>query len=92
MVLNNTIQNTCVMITAVNGSYHNLLTIYLLCITTQYVIIYYIVYIKTLISQWLWQEIQKELDTFVNYLNQEYKLNLEDQKVVELNGWKTVNM
>jgi hypothetical protein len=36
-------------------------------------------------------DLQKELDTFVNYLNQEYKLNLADQKVVELNDWKTVN-
>ena len=35
--------------------------------------------------------LQKELDTFVNYLNQEYKLNLADQKVVELNDWKTSN-
>ena len=35
--------------------------------------------------------LQKELDTFVNYLNQEYKLNLVDQKVVELNDWKTSN-
>jgi hypothetical protein len=36
-------------------------------------------------------DLQKELDTFVNYLNQKYKLNLADQKVVELNDWKTVN-
>jgi len=36
-------------------------------------------------------DLQKELDTFVNYLNQEYKLNLADQKVVELNDWKTSN-
>lgn len=36
-------------------------------------------------------DLQKELDTFVNYLNQEYKLNLANQKVVELNNWKTVN-
>jgi hypothetical protein len=36
-------------------------------------------------------DLQKELDTFVNYLNQEYKLNLADQKVVESNGWKTSN-
>ena len=36
-------------------------------------------------------DLQKELDTFVNYLNQEYKLNLAYQKVVELNGWKTSN-
>jgi hypothetical protein len=36
-------------------------------------------------------DLQKELDTFVNYLNQEYKLNLTEQKVVELNDWKTTN-
>jgi len=36
-------------------------------------------------------DLQKELDIFVNYMNQEYKLNLVDQKVVELNDWKTSN-
>ena len=36
-------------------------------------------------------DLQKELDTFVNYLNQEYKLNLAEQKVVDLNNWKTSN-
>lgn len=36
-------------------------------------------------------DLQKELDTFVNYLNQEYKLNLAEQKVVDLNDWKTTN-
>jgi hypothetical protein len=34
-------------------------------------------------------DLQKELDNFVNYLNQEYKLNLSNQKVVELNDRKT---
>lgn len=36
-------------------------------------------------------DLQKELDIFVNYLNQEYKLNIMEQKVIELNNWKTNN-
>jgi hypothetical protein len=36
-------------------------------------------------------DLQKELDNFVNYLNQEYKLNITEQKVIDLNNWKTSN-
>jgi hypothetical protein len=36
-------------------------------------------------------DLQKELDTFVNYLNQEYKLNITEQKVIDLSNWKTIN-
>jgi hypothetical protein len=43
---------------------------------------------KTIVKSY---DLQKELDNFVNYLNQEYKLNLSNQKVVDLNDWKTSN-
>ena len=43
---------------------------------------------KTVIKSY---DLQKELDAFVNYLNQEYKLNILEQKVVDLNNWKTTN-
>jgi len=36
-------------------------------------------------------DLQKELDNFINYMNQEYKLNILEQKVVDLNNWKTSN-
>ncbi len=43
---------------------------------------------KTVIKS---HDLQKELDAFVNYLKKEYELNIQDQKVVELNDWKTIN-
>jgi hypothetical protein len=43
---------------------------------------------KTVIKSY---DLQKELDNFVNYLNQEYKLNITEQKVIDLNNWKTIN-
>jgi len=36
-------------------------------------------------------DLQKELNTFVNYIRKEHKINLTDQKVVQLNNWKTSN-
>jgi hypothetical protein len=36
-------------------------------------------------------DLQKELDNFVNYLNQEYKINITEQKIINLNDWKTSN-
>jgi len=36
-------------------------------------------------------DLQKELDNFVNYLNQEYSLNLDEKKIIELNNWKSSN-
>jgi phage anti-repressor protein len=36
-------------------------------------------------------DLQKELDTFVNYIKTEYKLNIADQKIIQLNNWKTTN-
>ena len=43
---------------------------------------------KTVIKSY---NLQKELDNFVNYLNDEYKLNLPEQKIIETNNWKTTN-
>jgi hypothetical protein len=43
---------------------------------------------KTVIKSY---DLQKELDNFVNYLNQEYKLNITEQKVIDLSNWKTIN-
>lgn len=47
-----------------------------------------IVSYKTVIKSY---DLQNELDNFVNYLNDEYKLNLSEQKVIETNNWKTTN-
>jgi hypothetical protein len=43
---------------------------------------------KTVIKSY---DLQNELDNFVNYLNDEYKLNLPEQKIIETNNWKTTN-
>ena len=43
---------------------------------------------KTVIKSY---DLQKELDNFVNYMNREYKLNILEQKVIDLNNWKTTN-
>lgn len=43
---------------------------------------------KTVIKS---HDLQVELNNFVNYIKKEYKLNLADQKVVDLNNWKTTN-
>jgi hypothetical protein len=36
-------------------------------------------------------DLQKELTSFVNYLNQEYKLNISPQTVIDDKNWKTTN-
>ena len=36
-------------------------------------------------------DLQKELDTFVDNLNQKYKLNIPPQKIIDTKDWKTTN-
>jgi hypothetical protein len=36
-------------------------------------------------------DLQKELTEFVNYLNNEYKLNISSQKIIDVKNWKTTN-
>ena len=36
-------------------------------------------------------DLPTELNNFVNYIKTKYKLNLADQKIIELNNWKTTN-
>jgi hypothetical protein len=36
-------------------------------------------------------DLQKELTEFVNYLNDQYKLNISEQQIINMNGWSTTN-
>ena len=36
-------------------------------------------------------DLQKEFDNFIDYLNDQYKLNIEKRIIEDLNDWKTTN-
>jgi hypothetical protein len=36
-------------------------------------------------------DLQSELNNFVDYLNKEYKLDIAEQKIIDMNNWKTIN-